>query len=552
MKNNSFDFNRPTKARHLKMLAGVLVSTISFVIGSITLLTVGQSDALAEKTFNLALITEPPQLNSTRATDTVSGFILGHLMEGLTRYGKNGEAIPGVATEWTVNDKSAVFKLRKNAKWSDGSTVTAHDFVFGWRLVVDPKTASEYAFIMYFLKNAEAISKGSMPPTALGVTAKDDYTLEITFEKPCGYFVGLTAFATYFPVQEKFYASRGEKYGADAKDILTNGPFALTEWTHGASLTMDKNKNYWNASAIHLDRIAIPHITPDPMARFNFFKNKEIDEFELDKDTLPLAQKEGFKMKNHNDGSVYFMEFNFQEGKPTRSKSLRKAIQLVFNTDEYVKKIVSVPGTKPGTGLVPGWVRGVKDSFRKEFPFNPPKVDVAAAKKLIEAAKKELKLAQIPPLVWLTGDTPLSAREAEYFQSQFKTKLGIELKIDKQIFKQRLAKMTSGEFDIVAAGWGPDYADPMTYADLKTSWNENNRGRYSNPEVDALIKKAQATSNQKIRMEAMAAAEKIVLDDVAILPTYERNNVYVTSDRVDGVIRRVIGADPDLTFVNIK
>jgi oligopeptide transport system substrate-binding protein len=149
--------------------------------------------------------------------------------------------------------------------------------------------------------------------------------------------------------------------------------------------------------------------------------------------------------------------------------------------------------------------------------------------------------------VWLTGESPLSSREAEYFQNLLKTVLGLELKIDKQIFKQRLAKMMAGDFDIVSAGWGPDYADPMTFADLFASWNENNRGKWKNATYDALIRKAQSTTNATIRMDSMAAAERILLEEQPILPTYERSVIYTHSERVSGIIRRSVGADPDLS-----
>jgi oligopeptide transport system substrate-binding protein len=246
------------------------------------------------------------------------------------------------------------------------------------------------------------------------------------------------------------------------------------------------------------------------------------------------------------------MSFNFRKGKLTENLNLRKAIKSVFNVDEYVKKVVDIPGTRPGIGLVPQWVNGVSKKFRQEFPRAAHKVDRVAAKKYLELAKKELGVSQIPPLVWLTGDTPLASREAEYFQSVFKKELGIDLKIDKQIFKQRLAKMSSGEFDIVAAGWGPDYPDAMTFADLFTSWNENNRGLYKNEKVDELIRKAQATSVQKARIGFMAEAEKIILDELAILPTSERVTKWVHHDWLQGVVRHNIGPDPDFTRATVK
>src|SRR3954467_9766626 len=149
--------------------------------------------AATPKVVSLALLNEPPQLDSTRQVDVTSAFIVGHIMEGLTRYGTKGEILPGVAEKWDLKPTGAVFHLRKNAKWSDGKPVTANDFVFSWRKVVDPANASEYAFIMYAVKNAEAINTKKLPVAELGVSAPDPYTLKVEFERPCGYFLGLGA-----------------------------------------------------------------------------------------------------------------------------------------------------------------------------------------------------------------------------------------------------------------------------------------------------------------------------------------------------------------------
>lgn len=503
-----------------------------------------------EKVLRIAMGEEPPQLDSTRATDQVSIFVLGHVMEGLTRYGRTGEIVPGVAERWELSDRGAVFNLRRTALWSDGRPVTAADFVFAWRTAVDPKTASEYAFILYAVKNAEAIAAGKLPPAALGVRARDDRTLEVEFEKPTGYFLALAAFATYLPVREDFYRAHDGRYAADASDLLSNGPFVLDRWVHGASLTFVKNPLYWDAASVGIDRIEVPYITPDANTRYNLFKDGKIDTTGLDRDQLPLAQADRFRMRSFATGSVFYMEFNHRPGRPTANLHLRKAIRLVFNPGEFVSKVVGIPGTLPGTRLIPRWVRGVSGPFHREYPIAPVRPDLEAAKRELELARKELG-GTIPPLVWLTGDGAFTTREAEYAQYLLSSRLGIALKIDKQTFKQRLAKMTSGEFDVVSAGWGPDYADPMTFADLYASWNENNRGRWKNARYDALIREAQATADPKTRMDAMAEAERILLDDVAILPTSEAGAVYVVSKRVTGIVRHMVGTDPDFTRARI-
>ena len=506
----------------------------------------------SEDTVAFALTAEPPDLNSMRATDTVSGFILGHINEGLLRRNENNEIVGGVAEKWEINNKGAKFWLRKNAKWSDGKPVTARDFVFAWRMVVDPNTASQYAFIMYPLKNGEQISQGKAKPETLGVEAVDDYTLKVTFEKPCGYFLKLVSFATYLPVREDFFKAQNGRYGADAKNLLSNGPFKLTSWVHESSLKLEKNEDYWNASAVNLKGIDIPYIIPDPKARFELFRDKKVDLVHLTSDTIGPAAKAKFDLRKFSDGSVFYVELNQRPDRVTRNKKLRQAIRYVYDAKELVEKIIALPGNEPAYTIFPRWLQGVKKSFLEENPVEEVKVDIPKAQKLLQEAKKELKVTEIPQLSILIDDAPGSKKQAEYIHAILEKHLGIKSTIDIQTFKQRLAKMTSGEFDIVLAGWGPDYEDPMTFADLFTSWNENNRGKYSNPEYDKAITEAMGTMDEKKRMAAMARAQKIILDDVGVLPQYERGLVYVQNPRLKGVIRAVVGADPNYIYSKIQ
>ena len=164
-----------------------------------------------EQVLRYVLSTEPPELNNMRTTDSVSIFILGHIKEGLLTYGPKGELIPGVAERWEITSKKYRFYLRENARWKDGEAVTADDFVYAWRKVVDPKTASEYAFITYMIKNAEKCVNGVLPPESLGVRAIDERTLEVVLENPTGYFLSLMAFPLFFPVQKKVHEKYGEQ-----------------------------------------------------------------------------------------------------------------------------------------------------------------------------------------------------------------------------------------------------------------------------------------------------------------------------------------------------
>jgi len=503
------------------------------------------------QTITIALTQEPPQLNGMKATDQVSILILSHVMEGLTRYDRRGNIVPGVAERWEINDKDATFWLREDALWSDGEPVTAHDFVFAWRNALKPETASEYAFILYPLLNGEAINKGEMDAARLGVEAIDDRTLHIRFERPTGYFDKLTAFVTYFPARQNFFESRDQRFGADATDLLYNGPFQISQWVHSASLRMTKNPYYWDRSNITLNAINADYITADTRSRLNLFIDGKIVSTELDGETYKDALTQRFRIRRFTTGTVFFLEYNHRDNRITRNLNLRRAIQHVFDPDEMVNKVLATPGNLPGKSLFPVWLKGKHDKFRQEYRAPEAPLDLNQARQYLAQAKAELGLTTLPPLVLLVGDSPTAAKQAEYLQGKLKATLGLDIKIDIQTFKQRLAKMTAGEFDIVAAGWGPDFDDVMTFGDLLTSWNLNNRGRYNNPAYDEQVRIAMNSADPAVRMDAMGKVQQIVFDDAVILPQYEQGVIYLLHPALRGVVRRVVGADPDYTYAQV-
>ncbi len=530
------------------LLAGVLFASARFVAGE------GGASAVdpVNGTITLAMSTEPPQLDSTKATDQVSGGIIGHVMEGLLRYGRDGSLIPGVAQRWQIRADGATFELRRNARWSDGSPVTAHDFVFAWRKVVDPANASEYAFLAYTVKNAEAINTGGAPLDSLGVRALDDYTLEVAFERPVPYFEQLMAFPTFFPVQERFYRAQNGRYGADADNLLYNGPFRIERWVHGASLKMVRNPSYWRAAEVRIEAIDYAYITSDNNAVLNLYQDGKIASAGIGVEHLEEALLQRWPLRSFRDGSVFYMELNFRDGRVTRNRHLRKALQLAFDAGELVYRVIKVPGNQPADSLFPSWLMGVNERFRKEYPPVPNRPDLPEARRHLALAMQELGLDRPPSLVLLTGDNPASNRQSEYLQAHYARTLGIDIKIDRQIFKQRLAKMTRGDFDIVMAGWGPDYADPLTFGDLFASWNLNNRGRFSNPDYDHWVRVAQSSLDPRERMAAFGELQRIIYQEVPIIPQYERGSVYVMDPHVKGVVRRSVGTDPDYTFAWIE
>ncbi len=501
----------------------------------------------ATNTITIALREEPPQLNTTITTDAVSGIVLGHTMEGLLRMSMDDRLEPAIAHSWEVKPTHATFWLRDNARWSDGSPITAADFVFAWKTALDPANASQYAFLLFHIRNGEAINKGELPTSELGVRTPDPHTLIVELERPIAFFDKMVTFPTYLPVQEKFYLQTDGRFGADAEELLYSGPFNITSWVHGASLMLEKNPNYWDHERIRLDRINFGYITSDATATLNFFKDDKIAYTTLEAENLDNALENRWQIKREQDGTVFYIEFNHRDTRVTRNWNLRRAMQLSLDMDELVYKVTKKPGYIPGRSLFPGWLMGVNDYLRKEYPAPEQVIDFEAAQQHLELAKQELGVTEIPEIVLLTGDNPVSNIQSEWVQATLKKRLGLDIKIDKQIFKQRLAKMTTGEFDMVLAGWGPDYDDPLTFGDLFASWNLNNRGQYDSPEMDSYIRQAQNSVVPEERMAAFGAIQQLIYDDIVILPQYERGVTYVVHPELAGVKRRVIGSEVDFT-----
>lgn len=503
----------------------------------------------ASRTITTSIRAEPPNLDSTRATDYQSVMIFGHVSEGLLRYDPSGNLAAGVAESWDIGTAGATFRLRADALWSDGKPVTAHDFVFAWRSAVDPATASQYAFIVYAVKNGEAVNRGDLPVDALRVRALDDRTLEVEFENPIAYFDKLVASHTFLPIREDFYRSRAGRYAADAEDLLFNGPFVITSWVHGASLRMEKNPRYWNRAAVQLEVIDIAYITRDAVARLNLFQDgRVVDVDYLPGEALDQVLQQRWPLHRFNEGSLWMLLPNHRAERLTSNDHVRRALQLVHDPAELVYKVLKTPSFTVAESLFPSYIRGERGLFREEYP--PPRVavDIPTAREHLDLAKQELGLAELPELVLLSDDTPAAITHSEYLQEYLRRTLGLTIRIDRQAFRQRLAKQEAGEFDLLLFGWSADYDDPLSFGDLFASWNLNNHGRYANAEVDANVRIAQQSIEQSVRLKAFAEIQRILIEDAAILPAYERGVMYVEDPRLKGVSRSWRGTTPDYSF----
>jgi oligopeptide transport system substrate-binding protein len=519
-----------------------------------------------QRVISIALGTEPPSLNSLKASDQVSHFVLAHIQEGLMQYDKNKQLVGGVAERWQFTDTGITFWLRHDARWSDGEAVTADDFIYAWQQALAPDNASSYAFILYPIKNAEAINRGDLTPATLGVRAVGSHRLDIEFEQPCPYFLSLTAFMTYYPLRRDWHQKFSDNYAADADKLLFNGPFELSEWVHGAGLKMRKNQHYWARDKIKIEGIHVEHITSDAAAVYNLFNNGSIALAGITADNMADALERGLALKHFATGSLFYLRFNFRPGRETGNLWLRKAIQASFSADTLVNKVIAMPGVKPSYTIFPHIFKAAaEDGSLQPFLSVYPPVQVPQNLSLARYYLKQYRLERsrsdntgqdleepIPALTLLAGDSAQSLQQAEYIQNILKIALGLTIHIDKQIFKQRLEKERQGDFDISMAGWGPDYDDPMTFADLYASWNQNNRGGFNSAEYDDLIRQAQVELDVQKRMHIMNRLQSIAIEQVVALPMYENALIYVQHPHLKNVQRNVFGGDPSFKYAYIE
>ncbi|MFC6117142.1 peptide ABC transporter substrate-binding protein [Macrococcoides bohemicum] len=500
----------------------------------------GEKDSKGKQVLNLVLSSDIPSMNSALATDLVSFEMYENVMEGLYRLDKDTKPVPALAEgdpKETDGGKTWTIKLRKDAKWSNGDPVTANDFVYAWRNVVDPKTASEYAFIMYDIENAQEINKGKKKPEELGVKAIDDNTLEIKLKNNQPYFKGLLAFGTYKPKNEKFAKKLGDKYGIDAKSTLYNGPFKIAEWKTEESVKLVKNDKYWDKDKVKLDEINYK-VIKDAQTGLNLYETGKVDSVGVSAENVEkYKSNKDFKTELSAAQSFFRISYKGDHKKELSNKDLRLALAKSIDKDKYVKNNLN-NGSVASNQLTPKDVYKGPDGtdFSEIAGGENLKFDRESAKENWKKAKDALGIDKLE-LELSTVDIDTAKRDAEYFKEQLESNLdGLTIKIKQQPFKQKLDLERKGQYDISYGNWFPDYADPMTFLDLFLS-TEGNTG-YNNPAYDKLIEDAKGPllKDPEARWKALGEASTMLLDDAALIPVIQRGSAYMDKPYVKGVV----------------
>lgn len=488
-----------------------------------------------------------PTMDPHMGTDVISFQFIGESREGLYRLGDNLDLKPGIAKDHQVSEDGLTwtFNLREAAKWSNGDSVTAHDFVYAWQRAVNPETGSEYGPYMMggVIKNATAINKGEKDMEDLGVKADGDFTLVVTLEKPTPYFESLTTRSTFMPLNQKFVEEQGDKFATSADTLLSNGPFLLKDWeSTSSSWNLVKNPDYWDEESVKLEKL-IFDVVKDPQTSVDLYESGKVDRTDLNSDLVDqFSAQDDFVVTPET--ALYYLKLNQTKSEALANNNIRKALSMAIDKSSLVNELLN-DGSIVSNGFAPqNFAKHPEtgEGFR-EINGDLITYDVEAAKELWNKGLKEIGKEKVE-LEILSSDTEISKTLGEYLANQLSKNLpGLTIKLKQVPFEQRLDLDTNMDYQIEIAGWGPSYLDLYTWMDLWLTDGGNNKTGYSNKEYDKLVKSTvdKLALDPVKRFEAFLEAEKILAEDVPVVPLYQSGRSQLIAPKIEGVISRPFG-----------
>lgn len=497
------------------------------------------SDSADGKVFRYATNTLPTTLDPTKGQGIVDNEIQHAVTEGLTR-NTAGDVKPGIAESWDESEDGLTytFHLRKDAKWSDGEPITAADFEYSWKRLVNPETASPYAFIGDYLKNGQAIEQGNMDVEELGVKAVDDTTLEVTLEHPTSYFLSLIGSSgQYAPLRQDIVEKYGTDFAATSEKNVYSGPFVMTS-SEDNVWTFAKNDNYWDKDSINLDKCELNYVE-NTDTQLSMYEAGDLDYVQV-----PTAYVSDYKDKAEvfANGNVDFCYINSKSDNPVLgNKNFRLALNYALNRNDY-NKLANADTYTAFNGLVFPGLQAKGTTYGEAYDLNsysyPLDGDQDKATEYLNAAMQELGIANASDITVevVTTDADSSKRIVETLQEQWQNALGINVKIRQVTYADIYGKVfPEHDYEIGYGGWGSDYDDPYSYLELFKGDSSYNYSQYENPEVDQLLIASQDEPDTDKRMDELNQVEQDILADGAFVPLQARNVYYMLDDDTTGI-----------------
>lgn len=541
-------------------LKKLLVTSSTLLVATLTLSACGNSNSeqttnkpAAKQVLSWSLPSELATLDSALVPEMGSADMINNAMEGLFRI-KNNHAEPGLATKTKVSKDGLTYTmtLRKNAKWSNGDPVTAHDFVYAWHRAVDPKNAAPGSYLYSGIKNADAIIAGKMAPDTLGVKANGDHELVVELEQQIPYFKLLVGDVRFFPQDQKAVEKYGSKFGLSADTTVYNGPFVLKGWT-GSNLNwkLVKNQNYWDKKHVKMETINFK-VNKSTTTSYNLYQANKVDFTTLSAEqSKQLSKTPGYRPL-HQARTTY-IEYNLRK-KEFHNKKVRQALSYAIDR-KYLAKNVAGGGAVPLTNFVP---KGLAKFKGKDFAdLAATKVGVTYNKRLAQKLLKEglEELGEDHFEFTLLGrDDETAKKETEFIQSQIEQTLPQVKVVTRNIpGKVIITQASKGDFDAQLTGWLADFADPINFLDVETKANFTNMGDYDSAEYNELVLAAKTTDalNEPKRFEDMVKAAKLLNEDEPVVPLLQDGIPEMLRPTVHDMVQNSAGITNDFKEVYV-
>ena len=530
------------------VLAATLATSLFIGCGDNSTSTGSSSGSNQSLVFNLG--EDPETMDPTLNNSSGAGTMILNAFEGLMVLDENDQPTEGAAESYEVSDDGLVytFKLRQDGKWSDGEPVVADNFKYSWLRALDKATAAEYAYQLFYIKNAEKFYNGEVSADEVGIKVIDDYTLEVTLETPTSYFLQLCAFTTYVPLREDIVSANPEGWATNPETYVSNGPFKLVQWDMKDQLVFEKNENYWDKDSVKLDTLTFKLVTDETTA----YSELKAGNFDM-VNSVPTNEiepgiAEGLVHVNPKLGNYYFVinvgkqdTMNADVKEVLSNKLVRQALNLAIDRQEIIDNVGKAEQV-PAYSFVP---LGITDEDGNEFAskeyYDPSDMEanIAKAKELLKEAGYEN--GEGIPTIELMYNSEGQHKDICQIIQQNWAEIGVNVELTNQEWAVFLNTRQQGDYEIARHGWVGDYIDPMTFLDLWTTDGGNNDAGFSNAEYDELSAAAKVETDSDKRNELLRQAEDILMDEMPILPIYYYTTVTAANENVKDVHISTLG-----------
>ncbi|KRL46959.1 ABC-type oligopeptide transport system, periplasmic component [Levilactobacillus spicheri DSM 15429] len=509
-------------------------------------------------------------LPATAALDTIdlakaTGYgQTGNVFESFYRLGKDGKVAPGLADSAKVSadQKTWTFHIRDNAKWSNGDSITAQDFVYSWRRTLTPATKSTYTYLFSGIKGADKIIAGKADPDTIGIHAKNRRTVVIQLDKPMAYFKILMAYPLFAPQNQKVVDKYGKKYATKSQYMVYSGPFKIQGWKGtGNTWSFVKNNQYWDHKVVKLQKINY-QVVANPQTGLGLYQNKKLDFAQLSNEQVK-NYKNNAAFKEYPYSIMIHLKYNFKDTDATKRKqlsnqNLRQAIALSLNRAELTKKVLGDGSVTPTGFVTSGLAKNPKtgkDFATEQAVKNTTTYNPQLAKQKWAAAQKQLGTKTVTLSILAGNDDPMASTVTQYLKGQLeKTLPGFKLNIQNVPAQVAQQRSQNGDFDIYLSHWGADFNDPISFMQIPVSSNSLNYGKWSNKTYDNLIQRAQNqdAANPERRWEDMVQAAKLINKTQSFTPLYQADYAYLQRTNVKGIIHNTAGTQWSYKYAYIK